>query len=447
MFRRPPLASAILLMLAVPAAVYAGNFDYQVSAGAGHSDNVTRVAEDEQDEDIATAGLKFSYDEKTRKLTADLVGNFDYQKYLDDSFDDELVGSFAGNLAIDFIPERFKWTVSDNFGQVLADPFLPATPLNRENINFFSTGPDVNFNFGSQNRLNLAARYLRTDYETSPLDSTTTLGEIGFGRSFSSVNSLSLNARMQQVEFKEADLQADYDQTDAFLRYTADGARTKIDVDAGVTQIDRDVGEDSDSPLVKISAARQLSRASTLTLLAGREYANSGSAFAESQGAGPISVDPQAGRQTPEPFQHDYAMLTWNFQLSQTGFSVRAGLDKQEYEELDILNQKFTTYGVTFRRDLSAVTSLQFDAARLRGQFDVTGGKYTDTNAGASFNWGITRTLSLALSYRYADRNGDELTGNYTENRVWLTLNYRRGAPRDERLRPEFPIEAQQAKN
>src|SRR5689334_7475535 len=92
----------------------AGNFDYQVTAGAAHSDNLTRVATDEQDADIASAGFKFSFDEQTRKLTADLVGNFDYQKYLDDTYDDELIGSFVGDVTLAFVPERFNWVFGDN---------------------------------------------------------------------------------------------------------------------------------------------------------------------------------------------------------------------------------------------------------------------------------------------------------------------------------------------
>ena len=34
---------------------------------------------------------------------------------------------------------------ADNFGQVLDDPFQPATPDNRENINYLTTGPDLTF--------------------------------------------------------------------------------------------------------------------------------------------------------------------------------------------------------------------------------------------------------------------------------------------------------------
>jgi uncharacterized protein (PEP-CTERM system associated) len=256
---------------------------------------------------------------------------------------------------------------------------------------------------------------------------------------------LSLNARLQQVDYQAETVVfgGDYDQTDYFVRYEGNGARTRISADLGYTELQRDVGEDSASEMLRLSAVRQLSPASNLSLLAGREFANSGSAFAALQGNGPITLDPNVGRQAPEPFLRDHATLSWMFQKHATTFSLRAAIEDQDYEFIDALDQKFTTFGGFFRRDLSAATDLQFDASRVRGEFKVGGARYTDTNAGVTFNWGFSRTLTLGLSYQYADRNGDEVTGDYTENRVWLSIGFGRGAPRVEALRPEFPGDTQ----
>ena len=438
----PRRRAAALAVTAVTAAfagsAAAGNFDWQINAGGAHSDNITRVVENEVEEDIANAGVRFSFDEQTRKIKTDLVGSFDYQKFLDDTYDDDLVGNFVGNLEIEFVPERFSWSVADNFGQVLADPLLPATPLNSENINFFATGPDVTFAFGSQNRLKLAGRYQMTDYEESPFDSTTTLGEIGFARILSSVNTLSLNARYQQVDYDTNDFGSDYDQSDAFVRYEANGARTSISADLGYTELQRDVGEDSDGELLRLDASRQISPSSRLSLLAGREFANSGSAFAALQGNGTINLDPTVGRATPEPFLRNHATLAWMFQRRATTLSLRFGYEDQDYEFVDALDQTFTTLGGFYRRDLSAATNVTFDAARYKGEFRIGGGEYTDTIGGVAFNWGATRTITLSLSYRYADRDGDAVTGSYTENRIWFSIGFGRGAPRAETLQPEF---------
>lgn len=427
-----------LVAVAAAGRAQGGNFDWQINAGGAHSDNVTRVAEDEQAEDIAHAGVRFSFDEQTRKIETDLVGTFDYQKFLDDTYENDLVGSFIGNLDIAFIPDRFSWNFADNFGQVLADPLLPATPLNSENINFFATGPDVTFALGAQNRLNLSGRYLQTDYEDSPFDSSTALAQVGYERLMSGANSVSLNVRLQKVDYDTEVFGSDYDQNDAFARYEASGARTKISTDVGYSELKRDVGDDSSDWLLRLSAIREVSKASNVSLLAGREFANSGTAFAALQGNAPISLDPAAGRQTPEPFLRNHASLAWTFQRRATNLSVRAGVEDQDFAFNDFLDQKFTTLGVSYQRYLSAVTNVHLEVARIQGDFRLNGAQYSDTNASATFTWGMTRTLTLALSYHYADRNGDALTGEYTENRVMLSIAFQQGTPRNEVLPPQF---------
>lgn len=433
-----------LLALGTSATAAAGNFDYQVTAGAAHSDNIARVETGQTEEDIANAGFKFSFDQQTRKIDADLVGNFDYQKFLDDTYENQLIGGFNGNVKVAFVPDRFDWTFADNFGQVLVDPFQPSTPLNSENINFFATGPDLTLGLGVQNRLNVGARYLRTDYEDSPFDSTTALGQIGYERILSSVNSLSLNTRFQTVDYETEVFGSDYDQNDVFVRYDANGARTKITADLGYSELKRDVGDDSSDWLLRLSAMRQVSTSSNVSLDAGREFANSGTAFAALQGNAPISLDPTAGRQTPEPFLRNHASLAWTFQRRATNFSLRAGIEDQDFAFNDFLDQKFTTLGVSYQRYFSAITNVQLEVARIQGDFTLNGAQYSDINAGATFTWGMTRTLTLALSYHYADRDGDALTGQFTENRVMLSLSFQHGAPRIEPLPPQFGRDAAQ---
>jgi hypothetical protein len=139
---------AVAALLAAPFAANAADVAYEANVAVGHSDNVGRTATNEIDETIASAGLEFSVGQFGPRLQADLTGNFAYYDYLDDTFDSELMGSFSGNALLNFVPERFTWMIADNFGQVLSDPFQPATPDNRENINHLMTGPDLMFALG-----------------------------------------------------------------------------------------------------------------------------------------------------------------------------------------------------------------------------------------------------------------------------------------------------------
>lgn len=440
------VARSSALLIACAAAVPAGaaNFDYDASLGAGHSDNIRRTAANEEDENIVAAGLRFSLDQRTARLQADAVGDLAYAEYLDETYDSEVLGNFVGNARFAIVPERLEWTVSDNFGQVLSDPFAPATPDNRENINFFTTGPDATLKLGSQTRLRLGARYSMATYEDSKeLESDAVSGEMGLVRLLSEASSVSLNLRQQQIEYQQSTLDADYDQSEAFLRYQVEGARTHLAVDVGYTEVERDAASQSDSgPLFRLDAERRVSPSTTATFTAGREFSNSGAAFAGAQGVGgSIGTGTAPGQQTAQPFTHSYATLGWNFARARSGFGLFANWSDQSYEGASQNDQELIFFGGQFRRALSANTSATLRAVSAIGKFAQQNADYNDLNGGLAFTWDVGRNVSIDLSYDYFERSSDLAVNDYRENRFWLTFSYGRGTPRTAPLRPEFAVD------
>lgn len=441
---RRRLASIVLAApLAYVSTVSAANLAYEVTAGAGHTDNIARTADNEIEEDIAAAGLQFSLDQASARLQADLIGNLTYHEYLDDTYDSEVLGNFAGNALFDLVPERFQWMIADNFGQVLADPFQPATPDNRENINYFMTGPNVVLGLGSRTRLRLGARYSMTSYEDTPFDSDSTLGEIELGRTLSSASSISLNARAQQIEYDESLLNADYDQSEAFLRYDAAGARTFLTVDLGYTEIDREAATQSESGvLVRVDASRRVSPSSIMSLTLGREFSSSGAAFASTQTAGTVGVGAAPGRQTADPFTNEYVTLGWSYQRTRTGFELFGSRSEHSYDDRPLFDQTLTAVTAGIHRDLSTATRVQLDATYSKADFREPDSDYDEIAAGLTFSWRLSRSVSLGLTYDYFDRSSDVADGEYTENRYWLSLSYGRGEPRARVRRPDFAVDA-----
>src|SRR5262245_5868345 len=60
--------------------------------GAERSDNVTRVPVDEQSETIGTARIGLAIEQHRPKLDADISGDVQYQRYFDETYDNEVLG-------------------------------------------------------------------------------------------------------------------------------------------------------------------------------------------------------------------------------------------------------------------------------------------------------------------------------------------------------------------
>src|SRR5579859_2144237 len=219
---------------------------YGIDAGVGESDNVTLVSANKLSQTIATTDLDFVLREQSRLLAAHATGAFSYLAYLQNAYGSQLVGRFDGQGKIAIIPGRLIWTVEDNFGQAAIDPYTAVTPSNMENINYFSTGPDLHLRLGGVNFIDVSARYSRAQYQSSPFDSNRGLGSLDVGRDISAGASVSLDAEFERVMFDKAGVQAtsttipgttttspvvnnDFNRTSAFGRYEIHGARTDLE--------------------------------------------------------------------------------------------------------------------------------------------------------------------------------------------------------------------------
>jgi hypothetical protein len=436
------LAIAVMVSCVCASAARA-DLDYQLSLGAGHTDNVTRVPADEVDEDIVAAGLRFAFDKQTKRLQADIVGDLEYREYLDDTFDSELVGNLYADTVFALIPERLTWSATDQFGQVLTDPFAPATPENSENINYFSTGPDFLVGFGSQMRLRVGGRYSLVDYQESPLDSSSTGLHLALIRAISDRSSISLNTNLRQVEYDEESLDADFDETETYLRYEVEGGRTNIAVDAGYSRIDRDATDDSEGgALLRVIVSRRISASSVISLDGGREFSTAASAFTSDQGITGVDLGAVPGRQTADPFTLDRINLGWTFNRNVTSLAMSAGWSKRSYEDGPLLDEKLSTLSARYRRELSPVTSLELAVSRTDVGYEVPAVDYAETSADVVFAWRLTRNLTLDLRYDRATRSSDTPANEYTENRFWLAIGFGRGEPRGTRRAPTFGVDS-----
>lgn len=405
---------------------------YGARVGIGATDNIRRSATAETDETIATAGVNFSLAQKSRRLTTDATGDFSYLNYLDDVFDDEIVGSFAGQARLGIVPERFEWLFADNFGQASRQAFEAATPENRENINYFTTGPTLVIGAGSTTRLSLDGRYSQVSYETSRLDSDRLGGNVALIRQLGSSSSASLNVAYQDVDFNDDALNTDFETREAFVRYDVTGGRTSLGVDLGYTEVEQMEQKDS-GMLARMQASRRVSPSSTLSLSLGREFSDSGNLFQQLQSmqstqAGPGGIQPV--QPTSDPFTSTYGTLGWYFERNRTGFGLSAAHFDEDYEEDNLRDRTRTSFSASLRRHLTPTVQLLASVERTEEEFGEASQDFSELYGTMLLSWQLGRRISLEFQYERVDRDADGLAAEYVENIAWVRVSYARGSRR-----------------
>jgi len=395
--------------------------EFTLLGGATFSDNVARASTDEEDGTIGVIGTQLKYIQESRRFKTDVDLNAAYEKYFDDTFDDGVVGGVDASLDIGIVPERFLWVFQENFGQIQSNRFASTTPENRENINYFTTGPDIAFHLGDTMSLTLSGRHSETNYEKQNLDGQQNGGGLSLGRQLSAKSTLSMNVEAEQFEFDDEIANPNYDRQRAFLRYDMDVARTALKVDAGYTAIDID-GEKSDGLLARVSLSRQVSPGSTFSLSAGNEFSDSAELFRSGQDQSGVSIETPGLDASSDPFTNRYASLGFDFNRHRTSFGVSLQYSKEMYETQTELDRTITTYGLYLGRQLSPVLSARlFGALDQRRSDDITFDD-DEMRVGVNLELAIGRTLALKFQYQLYDRDSSLAQTDYTENQASLFL-------------------------
>jgi hypothetical protein len=438
-------------------------YTYGIDAGIGETDNVTLAPTDKISQTIATIDANFSVAERSRLFDVNATGNFSDLDYLQHAYGNELLGRFDGIADAAIVPGRLVWTLRDDFGQSVLDPYTPVTPNNIENINYVTTGPDLKLPFGGINFVDLSARYARAQYQISPFNSNRVLGSIAVGREVSAGGSVSLNANTERVMFDNTVINTDFERSSGFGRYELHGARTDFVGELGGTVVgqagaptalflgngapgtnvtfdpqppaitSRASGSGSLSgPLAKFELSRSISASAKLILRAGRDLTDSSSSFS-TQTTGVAGINPiTPAALTSDSYRVTYASAGWQYKRNRTTLAVTGRWERDIYPGLPNLDVTLPGADARVERRLTRALTAQLvgswnktDYPREALASQVIGSTdYANTILGASLIWRHGRGLNIRLRLdhdTYSVSNGN--TG-YRETRGFLTVGY-----------------------
>jgi hypothetical protein len=420
--RSPLFASALALGLGVMQNVSATDTQFGVTLGVGETDNIRRTPTDPMDETIASVGVDASIFQDAKHLYVDVLADLSYLDYLNNTYEREVVGNLDAQLNLRMVPGRFEWLFQDNFGQVRSDPFTPVTPESRENINYFTTGPDATIAFGTQSRLRVLARYSNVNYETSLVDNDRYGAGAAFIREMSPVSFLSLNVQGERVAYRQVS-DSDYDSQRAFVRYRLSGSRSEATVEVGYNQLQFEDDTKNGGALFRLDYTRKVSAASTISVNAVHEYTDSSANFRTLQSPG-SGTDSAAVVQGSNPYQHTDGGLAWRFAKQRTGFGVGVTYSKEDYQVNDAQDRERAAANINFTRRLTSSIAAYLAGDFSREEYVNTADRFDELVGTVRLTWQMARKLSTEISYQYFDRTSATSIGAYKENRAWLQLRY-----------------------
>ncbi len=425
----PIIAGLASGLLSLPA--FSADLDWSIESTVGHTDNATRVDNNEISDTIGSIGGHIDLTRDGSRVDGRLRVQGSYRDYFDNTYDSEFLGSGTAELRVGLIGEALSWAMDDTFGQVLSDPLAPSTPENRENVNIFSTGPDLRLQLGRSTELVISGRYQDASYENdNSVDNSRITGDIALVRRTSPSVAWSLNANASNVDFDEQN-NPGYDQQEVFVRLESRGANQTLTADLGVGFLDG--GDQTDqTALIRLNWMRKLSSSWTLELEASSEFENADDQFAYgvSDGNNLGSTD-LGGTQdvllSGQAMRNDTAAMSLRFMRPRTRLRLYGDVGSESYPDTVGLDRDRWSLGAEATRRLTAHLEATVAIDHEDRSFDASQGSDKTDRYSARLDWRIGRALFLGIEGRWEDRSGD--TGyEYDENIYLVSLSYRPSA-------------------
>jgi hypothetical protein len=448
------LPAAIVTLFALGSPADAQIYTFGADAGLGETDNVNLAPSNNKvSQTMTVADIDFAVLEQSRLFNVNAKGDFSDYDYLQGAYGNELIGRFDGLGKIALVPDRVTWVLQEDFGQSLLDPYLPQTPSNRQNINYVSTGPDVDLRLGGTGFVDVSVRYAETYYEDSPFDSNRLFGSLAWGVRLSPTSSVSLNVDSERVLFDNTVVNTDFDLSNAFIRYTAQGARTQLTANLGATEV-RTGPTTTTGPLAQLGLTRTLSPSATLAVSAARQLTDPSTSFSSIQGGAISEITQGPAVITSAAYTGDSVNAVWTYQRNRTIVKVSGRWEKDSYQTAPVFNNTRGGGEFSIERQLTpefsaqllgrwyktdypyGVVTIENGVITANGEILTTANEvvpppagaasdYTTTTIGGALSWRHGRWLEVRLRYEH---NSENVTGagvGYTQNTVFLTVGYR----------------------
>jgi hypothetical protein len=416
--------------LAIAPALAFADFNMQTEASVGASDNINHGTELElqRHETIHLIGTEFVYDKLTNRTLTNFGGNFQYYRYLHDTYEDELLGGGTLLFTGAVVPDRFLWQVTDNYGHQVIDTLQTITPGNRQSVNVFRTGPDIIVPLGARTEMDVTLRHSTADFEETLTDNDRNSGQLLFSRFHNERWTTSFGVSSDAIRFEEVE-GVDFDSNAVFWNVEATGARTNLLLSIGWNELEyaRPGAEPADGLRWGVAIGRQLGGPGALSLRLGRNFSDSGDIFRFGQDNIDVA-ETQDIVATPDPFENTFGFLSY---LRTTPIAVMALVGfwrDSDYQNLNQFDRNERGLRVAWRRSLQDRWSVDFHGTYIRRDLEGLEAGDDTQNWALEFRRFVGRKLGVGFRSELILREPREVPVplEREENRFFVFFTYGR---------------------
>lgn len=312
------------LMLLAVSSVHANEIDYTTTFSITSYENILRVENPQSDELAKSISIGAQWSENTINFVATVNAGIESTRFSNEVEGDRNDGNLNANLLWILSPNRYEWMLSDIYTQTAIDPRLPESPLNRQYINAFSTGPNFKWRIAKTTHIELLPRIEDYRFENKLLNNQRANTRLEWFQTPSVSTQYGADLFYETINYTSSQLQeSDYEQMEVNLNFNNIRKNHSIEASTGITRIETTGYQSDNETQYRLYLNNQRTRTSSIAFSAGKTVTDTSRTVIESAVESSIAVTTSS-----DIFTNEYITLEYN--KNYRSFDINLELEKRE---------------------------------------------------------------------------------------------------------------------
>lgn len=265
MMRLNQFICIVVVIFSTQSFVVAFDIDYGVSASIARHENINKVNSLHEEEWVKSLKVEMAIKEDSANLVANVNASVESLDYRYDQQEDNNVGNLQATMLFIVEPRVFEWYLSDVFTQTVTNPLDSNRPDNRQDVNVFSSGPNIFLRLSSKNLISLEARYQTASFEDTIADNKRDKTAIRWNHDINSSFSTALNYENLDVTFNNTSL-GKLTKRDLFASASYRVGRNEYQAEVGLSSVDNGKTDELKEKRYRLFINNQRTRTSNFML-------------------------------------------------------------------------------------------------------------------------------------------------------------------------------------
>lgn len=412
----------VLLMQVAASLVSANEIDYTTTFSVTSYENILRVDDPQNDELAKSISIGAQWSENTINFVASVNAGIESTRFSNDVEGDRNDGNLNANLLWILSPNRYEWMLSDIYTQTAIDPRLPESPINRQYINAFSTGPNFKWRLAKTTHIELLPRIEDYRFENKLLNNQRANTRLEWFQTPSLSTQYGIDLFYETINYTSSQLQdSDYEQMELNFNFSSVRKSHSIEANSGITRIETSDYQSENEAQYRLYIKNQRTRKSSIAFSTGKTVTDTSRTVIQSAVESSIALTTSS-----DIFTNEYIAL--EYIKNYRSFDINLDLEKREedYFTQDFLdrNAESGSLGVQWNNTNNSLFRLNLTVTDYDYPLVTNGRIDEDETASLEYVYRTNSNLIYRISVLDIQRESTAVDESFEDKVMMFSITY-----------------------